>query len=149
MAINQRCKSTSLLAFLVCVGCAGSTQTAQTTPRSSTEPAAPAGDAATVSMRAKSAPVAAAPPEAPAGQLLAEADHAYDSQLGIARGDHFEVERQVMVLREAVLLYQQFLERAQGRPELEPAVRKARERMADAQQTIEFLDPSLSAGAPR
>jgi len=98
---------------------------------------------------------AAAEPKAPAetaaapAQLLTEADHAYDAQLGVARGDHFDVERQITVLREAVLLYQQFLDRAEGRPELEPAVRKARERIADAQQTIEFLQPSLSAGAPR
>ncbi|HVY30887.1 MAG TPA: hypothetical protein VHB79_30215 [Polyangiaceae bacterium] len=136
--MNQRCKSRSLLAFLLCAGCASSAQTA----RSTAPPKAPV-----VSMRAKAAAAPAAP-AAPA-QVLAEADHAYDSQLGVARGDHFDVERQITVLREAVLLYQQFLDRADGRPELEPAVRKARERIDDAKKTIEFLEPSLSAGAPR
>lgn len=102
-------------------------------------------------MRANTAAEAPAPREAPAApaEVLAEADHAYDSQLGISRGDHFDVDRQVTVLREAVLLYQQFLQRAEGRPELEPAVRKARERIDDAQRTIDFLCPGCSAGATR
>jgi hypothetical protein len=142
MAINQTRKSTGLFAFLLCAGCASSAQTARGTAPEKAE---------AVSMRASAAGEPTAPTEAPAApaQVLADADHAFDSQLGIARGDHFDVERQIMVLRQAVLLYQQFLDRADGRPELEPAVRKARERIADAQQTIEFLQPSLSAGAPR
>lgn len=80
----------------------------------------------------------------PASEVLAEAERAFDSQLGASRGQ-FDVERQVGVLKEAVLLYQQFLERADGRPELEPAVRKSRERIADAKATIEFLEASLKA----
>lgn len=81
---------------------------------------------------------------APAAEVLAQAERAFDSQLGASRGQ-FDVERQVAVLKEAVLLYQQFLERADGRPELEPAVRKSRERIADAKATIEFLEASLKA----
>ena len=85
----------------------------------------------------------AKPPE-PA-ETLAQADQAYDSQLGVARGGHFDTERQIAVLKQAVLLYGQFLERAEGRAELEPAVRKSRERMADAEETITFLEASLRA----
>jgi hypothetical protein len=73
---------------------------------------------------------------------LAAADRAYDSQLSASRGK-FEIERQVAVLKEAVLLYGQFLERADGHPELLPAVRKSRERIADARDTIIFLEASL------
>ena len=82
-----------------------------------------------------------AKPALPA-ETLAAADHAYGLQLSASRGQ-FDVERQVAVLKEAVLLYRQFLERADGRPELEPAVRKSRERIADAEATIVFLEASL------
>ena len=78
---------------------------------------------------------------------MAEADRAYDSQLSASRGQ-FDVERQVAVLKEAVLLYGQFLERAEGRPELEPAVRKSHERIADATATIIFLEASLKGEPP-
>ena len=83
-----------------------------------------------------------------AKSVLAQADRAFDSQLGISRGDHFDVDRQIAVLKEAVLLYAQFLERAEGKPELEPAVRKSRERMEDAKQTIIFLSEPGQATAP-
>jgi hypothetical protein len=63
----------------------------------------------------------------------------YRSQLGASRAGQFEVDRQVVELRRAVLLYEQFLERADGRPELEPAVRKSREAIADLKATLEFL----------
>lgn len=89
-----------------------------------------------------------AKPALPA-ETLAAADHAYGLQLSASRGQ-FDVERQVAVLKEAVLLYRQFLERADGRPELEPAVRKSRERIADAEATIVFLEASLRTdGEPR
>jgi hypothetical protein len=80
-------------------------------------------------------------------ETLAKADRAYDSQLSASRGQ-FDVERQVVVLKEAVLLYGQFLERADGQPELEPAVRKSRERIADATATIIFLEASLKGEPP-
>jgi hypothetical protein len=94
--------------------------------------------------RPEPTPSAAAEEPAAPAETLAKADLAYDSQLGASRGQ-FDVERQVAVLREAVLLYSQFLERAVGRPELEPAVRKSHERIADANATIEFLLASLRA----
>jgi len=76
-------------------------------------------------------------PRAPA-ETLALADRLYESRLGASRGQ-FDEDRQIAVLEEEVLLYTQFLERATGEPELEPAVRKSRERIADANATIEFL----------
>jgi hypothetical protein len=88
--------------------------------------------------------IASGAPE-PAATELAAADRAIEHSLGDPRAAQFDVERQVAVLRQAVLLYEQFLERAEGRPELEPAVRKSRERIADANQTIEFLLGTLSA----
>lgn len=85
-----------------------------------------------------------APPREPSSaETLAEADEAYVAQLGASRGGRFDTERQITVLKRAVLLYTQFLERAAGRPELEPAVKKSRERIADARDTIAFLEASL------
>jgi hypothetical protein len=75
-------------------------------------------------------------------QTLALADHLYESRLGASRGQ-FDEDRQIAALQQEVLLYTQFLERAQGQPELEPAVRKSRERIADANATIEFLRKQL------
>jgi hypothetical protein len=119
-----------LLTFLVGWGCSGA-------PTQTKAPAQP------VSLRATASPIDA--PDAPPRETLAEADRAYDSQLGIARGGHFDEERQIAVLQQAILLYTQFLERAAGKPEMEPAVRKSRERIADAKQTIIFLGGSTGA----
>jgi hypothetical protein len=77
------------------------------------------------------------PPPTPA-ETLALANQMYESRLGASRGQ-FDEDRQIAVLQQEVLLYTQFLERAEGQPELEPAVRKSRERIADANATIEFL----------
>ena len=100
------------------------------------------------------APVVAAPDPGEASsapveptQTLAQADRAYDSQLSASRGQ-FDEDRQIAVLQEAVLLYGQFLERADDRPELQPAVRKSRERIADANATIEFLRRSRKGEPP-
>jgi len=127
----MRVKIAMLLTFLVGAGCA--TQPASRPRQADRVAPAPAPQA---SESAK--PLAAT-------EALAQADQAYDSQLGVARGGHFDTERQISVLKQAVLLYGQFLERAAGRPELEPAVRKSRERMADANETITFLEESLRA----
>lgn len=117
-----------LLVFLAAAGCAAKT------------PAVKAARASAASAAAKEptvGPDREAAPLLPA-EALAQADSAYESQLGASRGQ-FSVDRQVAVLRQAIYLYGQFLERAEGRPELEPAVRKSRERMEDAQATIDFL----------
>lgn len=116
-----------LLVFLVLAGCTMAAPAAKEASR-----AAPPGAA-----KAAPAPEREAAPMAPA-EALSRADLAYESQLGAARGQ-FSIDRQVAVLREAVFLYGQFLERAEGQPELEPAVRKSRERIEDAQATIDFL----------
>jgi|GEM_PF-5970144 len=121
-----------LLVFVTALGCG-----AQAPPAREANRAAPAPEPAPVAAPAAADPV----------KTLAEADRAYDSQLSASRGQ-FDVERQIAVLKEAVLLYGQFLERADGRPELLPAVRKSRERIADAQATIVFLEASLEGEPP-
>jgi hypothetical protein len=70
---------------------------------------------------------------------LSEAEALYRSQLGASRAGQFETDRQVVELRRAILLYQQFLDRADGRPELEPAVRQSHQAIADLKATLEFL----------
>lgn len=88
--------------------------------------------------------------EAPAptpNDTLAEAEQAYTQQLGATRGGRFDTERQIMMLKEAVSLYTQFIERAVGHPEMDAAVRKSRERIADARDTLVFLEASLKAQA--
>jgi hypothetical protein len=117
-----------LLVFLAAAGCA--------TPPPAVREARPSAPLA-----AAKAPAPGPEPEAaplPPAEALSQADLAYESQLGAARGQ-FSADRQVAVLRQAIFLYGQFLERAEGRPELEPAVRKSHERMEDAQATIDFL----------
>jgi hypothetical protein len=126
-------KSPMLLVFVTALGCG-----AQATPPRHANLAPP--------HEAPEVGVAPTIPTDPA-QTLAEADRAYDSQLSASRGQ-FDVERQVAVLKEAVLLYGQFLERADGRPELLPAVRRSRERIADAKATIVFLEASLKGEPP-
>ena len=43
------------------------------------------------------------------------------------------------MLRKSVALYRQFIERAEGQPEMQDAVRRSRERIEDAEKTLEFL----------
>lgn len=49
------------------------------------------------------------------------------------------VDHQVRMLRKSVALYRQFIERAEGQPEMQDAVRRSRERIEDAEKTLEFL----------
>ena len=118
-------KLTMLLVFLAAAGCAA--------------PATTAGSRPARSAPAAAEPVAVAEPEAPLGETLTEADRLYDSQLGASRAGQFEVDRQVAELRRSVLLYKQFIERAEQQPEMAAAVRKSRERIDDACNTIVFL----------
>ena len=127
----MRAKSMMLLTFMAAAGCAAQPPPA---PRQATGVSTLAAD-----------PPAEAGKSLEPSEALAQADQAYDSQLGALRGGHFDTERQITVLKQAVLLYGQFLERAEGRAELEPAVRKSRERMADAKETINFLEATLRA----
>jgi hypothetical protein len=135
----MQAKSLMPLAFLCLSACAA---------RATAPPDAARNTPAAV---AETAPAAASPTAALATatpvETLAAADRAYDARLAASRGQ-FDTERQISVLRQAVLLYGQFLERAEGRPELEPAVRKSRARITDATATIEFLLASLSSVPP-
>lgn len=115
-----------LLAFLAATGCA-----AQAPPPARAQ----AQTSVSTASKSENGPVEAA--RTPA-ETLALADSMYESQLGASRGQ-FDEDRQIAMLQQEVLLYTQFLERAGGEPELEPAVRKSRERIADANATIEFL----------
>jgi hypothetical protein len=100
----------------------------------------------------RSAPVALAPAElappressTPSAHTVGGADRVYDS-LDATSAAELEVHRQVAELRRAVLLYQQFIERAEGEPTMAAAVRKSRERIEDACDTIVFL---LQSSAP-
>jgi hypothetical protein len=116
-----------LLVFLAGAGCSA----AAPAVKDARGLAPPAAAKAPPAPRREAAPL-------PPAEALSQADLAYESQLGATRGQ-FSIDRQVAVLRQAVYLYGQFLERAEGRPELEPAVRKSRERIEDAQATIDFL----------
>ena len=84
-------------------------------------------------------------PESP-DEALVEAEALSRSQLGASRAGQFEVDRQVAELRRAMLLYQRFLELADGRPELEPAVKKSHEAIADLKETLDFLLRGRAAG---
>jgi hypothetical protein len=57
-----------------------------------------------------------------------------------------EVDHQVRTLREAIALYEQFIERAAGQLEMKEAVQRSRERSEDAQETIRFLLQGQSPG---
>ena len=49
------------------------------------------------------------------------------------------IDHQVRTLEEAIALYEQFIQRAAGQPEMKEAVRRSRERIEDARETIRFL----------
>jgi len=124
-----------LFTVLACIGCAGRLARSQPVP----------GPPVLAPRASATSKAIASGASEPATTDLAAADRTFDDSLkDPPRGAQFDVERQVAVLRQAVLLYEQFVERAEGRPELEPAVRKSRERIADANQTIEFLLGTLS-----
>jgi hypothetical protein len=49
------------------------------------------------------------------------------------------VDHQVRMLRKSIALYEQFIDRAAGQPEMKEAVQRSRERIQDAEETIRFL----------
>jgi hypothetical protein len=87
---------------------------------------------------------AAAPAELTPSDTLSDADKAYQEQLGATRSAQLEDERQLFYVNQAMTLYRQFLERADGRPELEPAIRKSKERLEDLQQIRDMLEASVA-----
>lgn len=56
-----------------------------------------------------------------------------------AYADELAIDGQVAALRQAIVLYRQFIERAEHDSQYAEAVRRSRERIEDAQATIEFL----------
>jgi hypothetical protein len=120
-----------LLACLV--GCAGGTPRPGVSPSAQGAGAEPGTSAKTRVESARDAPL---DPE----RALGSADAIYRDQLGVgARDDRFATDRQVVELRKAIALYQQFIERAAGDPRYLEAVRRSQGRIDDAEQTIEFL----------
>jgi hypothetical protein len=128
------CNLTMLFGFMVLAAGCGEAATTQAAHHPSAEAALGARPAE---------------PPASASQTLAEADALSRSQLGASRAGQFEVDRQVTELRHAMLLYQKFLELSDGRPELEPAVKKSREAIADLQATLDFLLEGQASAAPQ
>lgn len=124
-------KSRMILTVLLAVGCA----------------AAPAPGRPMAAPQPQSLKAVTEAPAPTPNDTLAEAEQAYTQQLGATRGGRFDTERQIMMLKEAVSLYTQFIERAVGHPEMDAAVRKSRERIADARDTLVFLEASLKAQA--
>ena len=64
------------------------------------------------------------------------------------RDARFAVDRQVGTLREAIALYQQFIDRAAADPQFADQVRRSRERIDEATATITFLLAQPADAAP-
>jgi len=73
-------------------------------------------------------------------RTVAEADGVVRDQLAVqGRDPRFSTDRQVVELRRAIVLYEQFIARAEADPRFDEAVRRSRDRVADAKATIDFL----------
>lgn len=89
-----------------------------------------------------------APRSAPAAGEggVAEADAVVRDSLAVPeRDERFSVDRQVSELERAIGLYRQFLERAGEDPRFADAVKRSRDRIADAEETIAFLRRRIDA----
>jgi hypothetical protein len=94
----------------------------------------------TLSSSAKASTARAKPAEPDPREQFIEADRLYNDQLGApGRDERFGAHRQVAALRRAIHLYERFIERADGDPQLQSVVERSRERIEDARATIEFL----------
>jgi len=79
-------------------------------------------------------------PAASPAESVARADSIYRDQLASqGRDERFSTDRQVAELQRAILLYEQFIARAENDPRFAEAVRRSRDRVADARATIDFL----------
>jgi hypothetical protein len=121
----MKAKFRTMLAFVGTVAC------------SHAPPPAHSGKAGPAARLERSRAATETPPLPPLA--LMETDALPEAPLGATRTAAFELDRQVTELRRAKLLYEQFVERAAGKPELEPALKKSRERIVDVQKTIDFL----------
>jgi hypothetical protein len=127
------------LLFFVSVGCA--TRPVTLVAGASSRASAPERRALATQPALAPAPMS---PNARLPEPSAKAPRQAVSPLELAGGS-LDDERQIAALKQAIALYTQFLERAQGRPELEPAVLKSRQRIEDARATIVFLEAGLEA----
>jgi hypothetical protein len=120
-----------LLVWLL--GCSGGTPGAQAPGVVPRAEAAPGSFTKTASESARVAPL---DPE----QALGSAEALHRDQLSVGgRDERFAVDRQVAELRKAIVLYRQFIDRAEGDPRYVEAVRRSQGRIDDAERTIEFL----------
>lgn len=93
-----------------------------------------------VSSARENEPAAQKPVETPTRAAATAAELTPSDTLSAA---DIEDERQLFYVKQAMTLYRQFLERADGRPELEPAIRKSQEKLEDLQQIAEMLEQSV------
>ena len=121
-----------LVVFSLAPACAGTAP-----PPAQAPPAASCGPHAPVASNEQPRPAGGAAPDA---NSLAEADAIERDALAVpGRDDRFSVDRQVSELERAIALYRQFLERAGEDPRFVDAVKRSRDRISDAEQTIAFL----------
>jgi hypothetical protein len=120
--------SASTLIFLACTG-----------PTPAAPPARAPGTGASASP-ARTAQAPSSADEVDPKRAIALADGIYRDQLAVqGRDERFSTDRQVAELRRAIGLYQQFIERAEGDPTFAEAVKRSRDRIKDAEETIAFL----------
>jgi hypothetical protein len=132
----------SYVCVLVCLmpACAG--RSAEAPPLSPAKPPDPAARALSPAASADDEPASADPAVA-----MTQADAIYRDQLAVqGRDERFSTDRQVMELRRAIALYQQFIARADGDPRFVEAVKRSHARIQDAEETIAFL---LASSDPR
>ena len=104
------------------------------------QPPEPAQSARAIPAESQRAARPGATEAAPApADALKRADRLYTDQLGASGRDDRYVDRQVAALREAIALYEQFIEHAGSSEQYRDAVRRSRERIEDARATIDFL----------
>jgi len=124
MALIQRPMFVAFVIFASLAGCATAPESPARSPdsRGVDHPSASSPGAS----RQRDANAAASPKPA-----HPQADDAYADELAI--------DSQVAELRRAIVLYRQFIERAEHDSQYAEAVQRSRERIEDAQATIDFL----------
>jgi hypothetical protein len=80
----------------------------------------------------------------PTASMLDPATIASQPRANAGRDGRFSVERQVVALERALLLYQEFIARAGDDPRYAEAVKRSRDRMRDAKDTLVFLRDDVS-----
>jgi hypothetical protein len=112
-------------AVVVCLACGCSAGNAATSAKSAVHPHVAARPTRALTARSAERVRSERPAQSEAPRMSAS------SEAGV---DH-----QVRMLRQSIALYEQFIERAAGQPDMKEAVQRSRERIEDAEQTIRFL----------